>query len=277
MLKLTEREFKQISDLIHEKCGMFFDDRKLYFVEKRIEQRMKETAFSQFRDYYRSLKYNHNHEEMANLVESLTTNETYFYRHIPQLESFAEEALPHLLAEKKKTGDRTLNIWSAASSSGEEIYTVAIMLREHLSDFNHWRVQLLATDIDRKIIQRAKQGIYDKRSVKDVPPDVLKKYFELMNDGRFQLKQEILKSVRFDWVNLIDRDRMRKIRGMDFIFCRNVLIYFDDNARRQVIHSLYDSLNKNGFIFLGHSESVGRLSAAFKLVKFKKSLSYQKP
>ena len=276
MFKLELEEFHQIRDLVYTRSGLYFDQQKLYFVEKRIGRRMQENQHSSFRDYYRGLKYQKDPEELWHLIESLTTNETYFYRHIPQLESFAEEALPLILKMKREQGDYRLNLWSAACSSGEEVYTTAILLKEHIPDFSRWKIHLLASDIDRKIIRKAQEGIYDSRSIKDVPPNILRKYFSLMDDGRYRLEPEIKSMVEFQRLNLIDRELIKQHRNKDFIFCRNVLIYFDEKARKQVINFLYDALNKNGFIFLGHSESVGRLSAAFKLVKFVKSLSYQK-
>ncbi len=276
LIKVEREEFLQIRDLIHEKAGLYFDERKRYFVEKRVAKRIQASASESFRNYYRTLKYGHNNEELLHLLELLTTNETYFYRHIPQLESFAEEALPLILEEKRQQNNYQLNIWSAACSSGEEPYTLAIFLRETIPDFERWKIDLLATDLDRNILAKARKAIYDKRSIKDVPPGVLKKYFRSLDDGRYQLTSPITSMVRFQRLNLIDRSGMRQHRGKDVIFCRNVLIYFDDHYRKQVVHSLYNSLNKNGFIFLGHSESVGRISAAFQLVKFKKSLTYQK-
>ena len=276
MFKLELDEFNQLRDLVYSKSGLYFDTKKLYFVEKRAERRIKEGRFTSFREYFLSLKLEKDPDEIWNLIESLTTNETYFFRHIPQLESFVEEALPLVLEKKRVKKDYHLNIWSAASSSGEEIYTIAILLKEHIPDFATWRIHLLATDIDRKILKKAKDGIYDSRSIKDVPPKLLKKYFTQLEENRYQLSAEIREMVDLQNLNLVNREKMRQQKGKDFIFCRNVLIYFDDNARKQVINYLYDALNHNGFIFLGHSESVGRLSAAFKLVKFKKSLSYQK-
>lgn len=276
MFKLSDQEYLQFCDLIRDRSGLHFEENKRYFVEKRIGKCFKETSFVSVRDYFRSLKYGNNQEELQHLVETLTTNETYFYRHIPQLESFAEEALPCILDEKRKKGDFQLNIWSAACSTGAEIYTIAILLREHVKDFSKWRINLLATDIDGKVLNTAETAIYDKRAIKDVPPTILRKYFKQLPDGRYELNKDISSSVTFQYLNLIDRSAMRMHKGKDVIFCRNVLIYFNDEGKRQVVHGLYNALERDGFIFLGHSESVGRISSAFRLRKFKKSLSYQK-
>ncbi|MGK0289455.1 MAG: chemotaxis protein methyltransferase CheR [bacterium] len=275
-IKVTTEELKPIRDFVAEQTGIYFEEKKFYFLEKRVIKRIAESNCQSAKDYYRLLKLERKSEEFKNLINILTTNETYFYRNIPQLESFAEEALPLILEEKRKKGDFRLKIWSAASSSGEEAYTIAIMLREHVADFSKWRIEILASDIDDNILAKAKAGIYEKRAVKDVNPTLLRKYFDVVDGTKYSPKPEILKSVRFEKINLMDRMSMRRNTGQDFVFCRNVLIYFDDEARKQVVNSIYNSLNPGGFIFLGHSESVGKISAAFKLVKFKKSLSYRK-
>ena len=264
-----------IRNLIAETSGLFFDEKKFYFIEKRIAKRIKATNTKSVTDYFRLLKLGSNDDEMKDLVSSLTTNETYFFRYLPQLESFAEEALPLVCKEKKERNDNRLFIWSAGCSSGEEPYTLLMLLKEHLEDFDRWDIRILGTDIDHQILAKAKEGVYERRAVKDVSPEHLEKYF-IQEDNRFKICDEIKRGVEFRQANLMDRRVMRSMTNVDFVFCRNVLIYFDDASRKQVVNSIYDSLLPGGFIFLGHSESVGKISATFKLVKFQKSLSYQK-
>ncbi|OGH00113.1 MAG: hypothetical protein A2600_00125 [Candidatus Lambdaproteobacteria bacterium RIFOXYD1_FULL_56_27] len=263
-----------IRDLVLATSGMFFEEKKFYFIEKRVQKRMQATNSSSAKEYFRLLKLGGGNE-MNQLLEELTTNETYFYRNIPQLESFVEEALPLVLAEKRKKGDFRLRIWSAACSSGEEPYTLVMMVKEAVADFAKWQFEVVATDLDTKILAKAQAGVYDQRSVKDVPPKVLSSYFEVQS-GHYKVKADVARQVKFSQLNLMDRMGMRRMQGFDFAFCRNVLIYFDEESRKKVVGGIYDALNPGGFIFLGHSESVGKLSAAFKLVKFQKSLSYQK-
>ncbi|PCI30509.1 MAG: chemotaxis protein [SAR324 cluster bacterium] len=274
-LKLTTSELIPIRDLVAEVAGIHFDEKKFYFVEKRVLRRMTATSSKTAKDYFRLLKLGGDVDELSELIAALTTNETYFYRNIPQLESFAEEALPLILEEKRQRRDFQLRIWSAACSSGEEPYTISILLKEHIPDYTKWRIEIIATDIDHTMLDKAKTGIYEKRAVKDVQPSLLAKYFS--NQGsKYQVKPDVRRGINFQRLNLMDRRAMRMQTRMDFVFCRNVLIYFDDEARKQVVSRIYDSLNKGGFIFLGHSESVGKISAVFKLVKFKKSLTYRK-
>ncbi|MCG8333108.1 MAG: protein-glutamate O-methyltransferase CheR [Proteobacteria bacterium] len=272
---LTFDELVPIRDLIADASGLFFDEKKFYFIEKRIAKRIKATNTQSPRNYFRLLKLGGNSDEMKELIASLTTNETYFFRYLPQLESFAEEALPMVCKAKRARNDYILNIWSAGCSSGEEPYTIYILLKEHLEDFSKWKINLFATDIDHKVLEKARRGLYEKRAVKDVSPKILGKYFSC-NESKFHINEDVKDNVRFDYLNLMDRKAIRSFSDMDFVFCRNVLIYFDDKARKQVINSIYDCLAPGGFIFLGHSESVGKISATFKLIKLKKSLSYQK-
>lgn len=272
---ISYSDLTPIRDLIAETSGLYFDEKKAYFIEKRIARRIRATNTQNAKNYYRLLKLGENPDELKTLIASLTTNETYFFRYIPQLESFAEEALPLVCEAKSDKNDNTLNIWSAGCASGEEAYTLLILVREHLKNFSGWRVSIYGTDIDQAILEKAKRGIYEKRSIKDVPKDKLEKYF-VEKEGKYQVIQELRDSIDFSYLNLMDRRAMRNFGEMDFVFCRNVLIYFDDNARKQVVNSIYDTLKPGGFIFLGHSESVGKISATFKLVKFKKSLSYRK-
>jgi len=263
-----------IRDLVLQMAGMYFEEKKFYFIEKRVQKRMQATNSSSAKEYFRLLKLGGGNE-LSELLEELTTNETYFYRNIPQLESFAEEALVLIAEEKRKRGDFKLRFWSAACSSGEEPYTLVMLAKEHLPDFSRWQIEVIATDLDSKILAKAQAGSYDQRSVKDVPPRVLSQYFD-SKDGRYVVKDDVKKHVKFQQLNLMDRMGMRRMQGFDSAFCRNVLIYFDEESRKRVVASIYDALNPGGFIFLGHSESVGKLSAAFQLVKFKKSLSYRK-
>lgn len=273
---ILPEEIHPIRDLIADTTGIYYEEKKYYFLEKRILRRMHETDNFSAKEYFRLLKLEKNSGELQKLIHEITTNETYFYRSIPQLDSFVEEALPMVLQKKRKNNDFTLNIWSAASSSGEEAYTIAILLREFIHDFHKWNIHISGTDIDLSVLEKAKKGIYQPRSIKDVPSNILNRYFEVTKNGTYRIVTKIKSLVTFEHLNLMDRISMRTKRNQDFVFCRNVLIYFKDESKRQVVSSIYDSLNTGGFIFLGHSESVGKLSAVFKVVQFKKSISYQK-
>lgn len=272
---LTPEEFKQFRDLIEEKCGIYFEEKKEYILKKRIEDRLKVTNTKEPKDYYHLIKYDPRGNELNIFIDSLTTNETYFFREAALLTGFTDDILPVVLEEKKKGIFKKLKIWSAACSSGCEPYTLAMLSREKISDFNEWDVQIYGTDISGKILQKCHNGIYSERDVKDVPPDYKMKYFK-NSDGSFKINTELKNMVKFSQLNLLDRMMMRSMRDFDFIFCRNVLIYFTDDIRKKVVNSLYDSLRQGGYVFLGHADSMSRISAAFKPKKFNKTLAYCK-
>lgn len=273
---LPLEDFHKLRDLIHEKCGIFFDDKKQYIVKKRIEDRMKITNTKEPKDYYRLIKYDSRDNEINIFIDSLTTNETYFFREIAQLNGFVNDVLPTVMEEKKKSGGlKTLKIWSAACSSGCEPYTLAILLREKIENFNDWNVQIYGTDISNDILKKCRDGVYTDRDVKDVPAIYKQKYFQ-SSDGKHQINKEIKGIVKFSNLNFLDKMMMRSMRNYDFIFCRNVLIYFTDDVRKKVVNMLYDSLKNGGYIFLGHADSMSRISAAFNLVKLNKTIAYCK-
>ncbi|MBC7189464.1 protein-glutamate O-methyltransferase CheR [Candidatus Aerophobetes bacterium] len=273
IIGLSQDDFKLFQSFINRKTGIFFDQRKKYFLESRISSRMEECGLLDPREYWRLI--NTDPEEFSIFVSSITIPETYFFRDYPQLKMFAEEILPFVCKTKKQKYSRALRIWSAGCSTGEEPYTIAIILLEMMEDLISWSVDILGTDISKRSLKRCQEAVYSPRSVKDVPYEYKRKYF-ISTNTHYQVKPLVKKLVRFDYLNLVDDNRMRTMRGFDFIFCRNVLIYFDFESSKKVISYFYDALNKGGFIFLGSSESISRLSAAFKLVRFKNGLAYMK-
>lgn len=194
------------------------------------------------------------------LINSLTTNETYFFREFEQLKSFAEHCLPGVL--DRKTRNRDINIWSAGCSTGEEAYTLSIILLEMLDNYNKWNINIYATDINTEVLKKAERGVYSERSVKYVPREYFAKYFTGKTE-EWKVAPDVKRNVKFENVNLINNGAAKFYKNIDFIFCRNVLIYFDDNSRKRVVNSFYESLNIGGYIFLGHSESMSRISTAF--------------
>ncbi|HVX63453.1 MAG TPA: protein-glutamate O-methyltransferase CheR [Pirellulales bacterium] len=276
-MELDQRNFELIRDLIYQETGMTFEDRKLMFVQVRVARRIAALGCESPRDYYRCLRYEDaDRSELQNLVNLLTTNETYFFREYPQLECFANHVLPAVAEKRRQAGDYRLSVWSAACSTGDEAYTLAIILRACLDDFPRWRIQLLATDIDTGVLSAAQEGVYSERAVKDVPDQYLERYFEARG-GKYRVSDEITRMVTFSRLNLIDRRAMRCHRDYDVIFCRNALIYFDDSGRRKVLSSFYDALQPGGYLFLGHSESAGRISAAYQMVSLGGHITYCRP
>ncbi len=277
-MNLSMQEFIKFRNFICQRTGILFDEKKIYFVEKRIKKRLQETDCTDMIDYFRFLRFSDpNGVEFQKLINLLTTNETYFFREFDQLSCFAEYCLDEVKKQKPDFGLRTINIWCAACSSGEEAYTLAIILKEMLlAEEPDWKCKIIATDIDENILQKAERGVYDERSVKHVPQEYFDKYLTSTTSG-FRVKSGLRDLVQFENLNFMNRPAMRKMRGFDFVFCRNVLIYFEDKARKEVVDHLFNALNPGGFIFLGHAESIGRITTKFRLRRLGKALTYQKP
>ncbi len=274
--ELDVNEFERLADLIYQKAGIRFEQKKIYYLAKRLEKRIVALDLANTEEYLRHLKFrDHRGYELQEFLNSLTVNETYFFRDFNQLLSFAEFSLDQIVERKKRAGDQTLRIWSAGCSSGEEPYTIAIILKEMVENLQRWNVEIIASDIDLNILEKARQGAYMRRSVKDVPQDYLTRYFT-QKAGIFKITDEIKEMVTFKHINLSDRKQLRPCRDFDFIFCRNVLIYFDNISRKKVVDHYYLALNNGGFIFLGSSESPSRINPAFKIKKSANHMVYYK-
>ena len=274
---LALKDFATIRDEVYRQLGIYFEDSKVAFIQKRIEKRMETLRMDSFADYGFLLRFGdkkgHEIQALANLI---TTNETYMFREFEQLQAFADFCLPMILKPLEKANDRRLRIWCAGCSSGEEAYTLAIILQEVMHDWRTWDLKIRATDVDQVRLDMARRATYDERSVKEVPPEYFDRHIKSLPAGYFGIKPETAKLVEIEHLNLSDRMAMRAMRSFDFIFCRNVLIYFDDASRKTVVDHFYNSLKPGGFIFLGHSESIGRISTAFKLMRVGEHLVYRK-
>ena len=275
-MELCTEHFVRIRDVIYQKLGLFFEENKVHFIKRRIQIRMDALGITDPAEYIFLIAHaDVGGVEMQQLANLVTTNETYMFREFEQLEAFANYCLPEVLETKRRRGDNTLNIWSAGCSSGEEPYTLAIILREVLPTIRNWQVQILATDIDQNMLAMVNRARYSERSVKGVPDEYRQRH--LIKDGaEYVVHPETAALVVPRHLNLNDRAALRQMRGFDFVFCRNVLIYFDDKSRKTAVDHFYSALNPGGFIFLGHSESIGRITNAFALRRLAEHLVYCK-
>lgn len=271
---LSDELYDKFVKLIYKKTGLYYEYSKKYYVQKRIEKRAELLGIDSVNEYFLMLKFADDESEFDRFINELTVNETYFFRDFPQLRNFAEDVLP-LVAREKGDG-KNIKIWSAACSTGEEPYTLSIILQEMLDNPEEWEIQILASDINTEVLKSARIGLYESRAVKDVPPEYLDKYFTRRYD-KYLIKPDVRKHVTFKRINLMDENEMRNISGCDFVFCRNCLIYFDDESRKSVLSNFYESLNPGGFIFLGHSESVGRITSAFQVQRIGDTIVYSRP
>jgi chemotaxis protein methyltransferase CheR len=272
-IELPEDIFHLIRDMIYKECGVVLNEEAKFFIENRLQQSVRRRNFNNFRDYYYFLKYDRKKgEELANVVDLLTIHETYFFRESQQLETFSEEILPEI--HKRNSESRSLRIWSAGCSTGEEAYTLSMILNEK-PEFRDWKVEIIGTDISQRVLHSARRGLYQTSAFRSMDPRYLSKYFRKDPDG-YRIIDEIKKSVVFLHMNLFDEGKTMLISTMDVIFCRNVIIYFDLQGKQRVIQSFYHKLADEGFLLLGHSESLLHISAAFAIRHFKHDLLYQK-
>lgn len=267
------REFSVLRDHIYTRTGVYIGDRKVYLLKRRIEQRLSALGLSSVREYLNYLKHwDESGKEFEELVSAITVNETYFFREFPQLQAFAEHCLPEIAEER---GTSRVRILSAGCSTGEEAYTLSIVCQEMLDPPHTFSIDAL--DIDYHALEKARRGVYEERAVRDVPKVYLDKYFERTREG-FVVKEAVRRFVTFRKINLNNREALLAVgRNFDFVFCRNVLIYFSDDSRRKVVETFYAMMNPGGYIFLGHSESMSRITSAFELQRMGGVLVYRKP
>ena len=275
-IEMTLDEFKMIRDFIHEKSGIFFAENKMYLVKNRLQKRMSELNMKTVRDYFYHVKYDVSLKEFNRLMVLMTTNETSFFRNEPQLLCFAEEVLPLIVDEKLKgRGPKTLRIWSAGCSTGEEPYTLAIIVLERLKTMAGWNVEILANDISEDVLAKARRGEYTGITLRNIKPDILGRYFAKQDD-LYRVKPEVKALVKFSHMNLNDPRKISMMGKMDVVFCRNVMIYFSEEVKKQIVRGFYNVLNPGGYFYIGHSETLHGISKAFKLSYFKNALVYQK-
>jgi chemotaxis protein methyltransferase CheR len=266
-------EFRLIRDLVNEFCGISFQDDALFVVERRLRERLAALGLEDFSAYYQYLRYHSDaRAELERAVDCLTTNETYFFREEYQLRGFRDEVLPALLALAGSR--RRLVIWSAGCSTGEEVYTIAMLVAES-GLFDGWDVRVFGSDISRRVLAVARKGVYGPSSFRAMPP-AYARWFIDGPEGR-SVHPRIRAMCHFGQLNLLESARTAIVGRVDAIFCRNVLIYFDAASRRRVIDSFHERLWPGGYLMLGHSESLLNVSTAFEVAHLRSDLVYRRP
>ncbi len=274
---LSREEFKELTDFVYEKTGIAIPERRKYLVENKLGKRVLELKMNSFSDYIKYLKFSPQKEsEFKKLCELITINETSFFRDIKQLTMFKNTILPEILEKKKQQGKKTIRIWSAGCSSGEEPYTLSMILHEALKvSIIGWDIKITANDISPSVLFRAKKGLYNDHSLRTTPDNMKSKYFIKEATG-YRVHPKVQKLVSFQLINLNDDLAVKRIPPSDIIFCRNVIIYFDDEMKKKVLNHFYNNLMDHGYLFLGYSESIHRLTKLFKPVFKPGGIVYQK-
>jgi len=271
---ISDAEFLKFREFFYRRTGIHFDNSKRYFVDKRLIDRMAATDSTSFNSWFSVLRSDLSGAEMQALINIMTVNETYFLREDYQFTALVDSVLPELVSRKRD--NKPIRIWCMPSSSGEEPYSVAMVLLERWAGLKDWDVEIISSDIDTDILTKARIGHYQDRSVQHVPPAWLRKYFDRKGDG-WQINDTLRGAVEFTRCNLCLPQETARHREFDIVFCRNLLIYFDDASRRLAADALYQALNPGGYVMLGHSESMSRISSLFRVRRFPDALVYQKP
>lgn len=272
---MKNEEFISLRGLVYEKSGIYFLDNKAYLFENRLRNRLNELNLSTFEDYYYYLRYGEKAtEELFNLFDAVTTNETSFFRNLPQL-----EMLKSLLRSEHLNGGRRssmLRVWSAGCSTGEEPYTIAITILEESEALRETRpFTIIGTDISRKALLSAETAIFNSYAMRHVDAPIREKYFTKVKNG-YAVNDSVKGYVKFKFMNLSDAQSYRKLGRMDILFCRNVLIYFDEDMKKKVANHFHDVLKPGGYLFLGHSEYLSPVSKALKPIVLPGTIVYQK-
>ena len=289
-IPITEPELKLLQTLVYQECGMYFDERRAHFLQDRLQRRLKACRLDTFYSYYRLLTSREGKAELSALLEILTVNETSFFRNKPQLDLFQKQILEETLHRKQDRRDWTLRLWSAGCSTGQEPYTMAMQVADALAYYYlrnplpfdmptpkplippPWRVEILASDISYSALRTAQEGLYSEAQMEPVDYMFRLRYFDKLGD-QYQVKRAVRELVHFDFHNL--KTEFLPQRN-DFIFCRNVMIYFDEPEQRRLIDKFYRCLNPGGYLFVGHAESLFGLTDRFRMIHVNNGTAYHK-
>jgi chemotaxis protein methyltransferase CheR len=289
-IQLSEPELKLLQALVYQECGMHFDERRAHFLQDRLQRRLKECHLDSFYSYYRLLISKEGKQELARLLENLTVNETSFFRNKAQMELFQKHILDGILRAKQTRGDQFLRIWSAGCSTGQEPYTIAMMVADSLA-YHHlrspgpientwpkplipapWKVEILASDINYQVLRAGQEGIYAEHHMNSVDYNYRLRYFDKVGE-RYAIKKALKEFIHFDFHNLKTEYLPQR---NDVIFCRNVMMYFDEPEQKRLTEKFARCLNPGGYLLVGHAESLLGLTDKFTMIYRDSGTAYQK-
>jgi chemotaxis protein methyltransferase CheR len=270
---MSPAEFMALRELIQRRFGILFSDDAASRLDTRLRPRLTALGLGSFTQYFFALEQGAQAErEFDELIELITTHETYFFREKRQLDAFSLEILPQL--HKLHSETKTLRIWSAGCSTGEEVYTIAMLMLDH-GGFSDWRIEVFGSDISRKVIARARQAHYGPNSFRDTDPRFLRRFFD-RHDNLYRVRDEVRALTSFGTINLVEPNAIALVAPVDVIFCRNVMMYFDPATRRGLVQNFYRKLRPYGFLLLGHAESLLNISTDFEAVSLRNDLVYRR-
>jgi chemotaxis protein methyltransferase CheR len=289
-IQLTEPELKLLQTLVYQECGMCFDERRAHFLQDRLQRRLHACRLESFYSYYRLLTSREGRTELAALLENLTINETSFFRNKPQFDLFHKGTMEELLRRKNSDRNWNIRIWSAGCSTGQEPYTIAMLLCDSLAYYtlrngsqferpspkplvpSPWKAEVLASDISYSALRAGQEGNYTEQQMEPVDYMYRLRYFDKVGD-HYAVKPQLKQIVKFDFHNLKTEYLPQ---GNDIIFCRNVMIYFDEAEQKRLVEKLCRCLNPDGYLFIGHAESLFGLSEKFRMIHLNNGTAYQR-
>ena len=287
---LTDPELKLLQTLVYQECGMYFDERRTHFLRDRLQRRLKACQMDSFYSYYRLLTSREGKQELVALVENLTVNETSFFRHKAQLDLFQKHVLEELLKRKQAHREYSMRVWSAGCSTGQEAYTLGMMSADTLAYYYlrnplpvemtlpkplippPWRVEILASDISYAVLRTGQEGFYNEHQMSTVDYSFRLRYFDKAGD-RYSVKKALKEMVHFDFHNLKTEYLPQR---NDVIFCRNVMMYFDEAEQKRLVEKFYRCLNRGGYLFVGHAESLFGLTTKFRMIHQNNGTAYER-
>ena len=271
---VTPEDVRRLCEFLYRRTGMFFSDDKRYYIDRRLNERMAASGSSSFQSYFALLRSDFDHE-IEHLVNAFTVNETYFFREEHQLRCMTSDLIGAVIRDRR--ADEPIRIWSVPCSTGEEPYSIGIWLMENFPEVDNYQIEIVGSDIDTRALASAAEGIYGARALMKLPRELVARYFEAVTADTYRIDAGLRESIQFTKVNLVDPREMARQRNFDIVFCRNVLIYFDDASRRIAAENLFDSLRPGGIICLGHSETMSRISSLFRVCRYPDAIVYQRP
>ena len=274
MIQITEKEFAMLTEYIHSEYGIELKKEKQLLLMGRLHKLLIELGFDSFTDYYHYLISDKTGEASSVLIDKVSTNHTFFMREPEHFDYFKNTVLPYLKKKKEQENNRDIRLWCAASSTGEEPYTLAMIMADFFgTDAHHWDKKLLATDISNQVLDTAKRGIYDKDRLQVLPPNWKLRYFKNYDASKMMVVDEIKKEVIFRRFNLMTPTFVFK-KNFDVVFCRNVMIYFDQATKDRLVEKIYNYTEPGGYLFIGHAESLNLKQTNYKFIM---PAVYQKP
>ncbi len=277
VLPLSENDFDFFQQLLVEESGLYFDKDRSDSLRHALWERLQNRKYDSYQEYFHFLKYHpEGLTEIREIIDLITIGETYFFRNRPQFDALMKRVLPEIIERKMYSVDKSIRVWSAGCSKGDEPYSIAIAIMEVLPSYENWDISILGTDVNRNALVCAKNAVYNKKDIGHLPQGYLDKYFE-KRGSKYILNQNVKKLVRFEDYNLARAPfNMEQMKNLDILFCRNVTIYFNLQTTKRVIENFYNCLKQDGYLFLGHSETLWQITNKFETVEFPQTFIYRK-